>query len=164
MNLYEIGKEYNELINYIELSGDEHVPEVVNEFLEEVSGDFEQKVENTVYILRNKEAQAKALKDEEKRLQLKRKRLEKEVQSMKDWIEFNMKETEQKHIKLDLFDVKLRKNPPKAEIKNEDLIPEEFITREEVVKINKRSLLERLKEGELIDGVELVQEERLDIK
>ena len=164
MNLYEIGLNYIELNEMVELAGDENIPAAINEFLEEIDGDFDDKVVNTVYVIRNQESSINALRDEEKRLQAKRKRLEKEVEGMKSWIFENMQADGKKQVDSDLFDIKVRKNPPKALIKDESLIPSEFVKIEEVKKINKRELLTRLKEGEIIEGAELVQEERLDIK
>lgn len=164
MNLYEIGLNYIELNEMVELAGDENIPTAVTEFMEEIDGDFEEKVINSIYVIKNKEANVVALKDEEKRLANKRKRLEKEIDSMKNWIFENMQAIEKKEIKHDLFDVKIRKNPPKAEIIKEDLIPDEFVKVEEIKKINKRELLVRLKEGEIIPGAELTQGERLDIR
>ena len=62
--------------------------------------------------------------------------------------------------------ISIQKNPPSCLITNEDMIPPQFITTkipEPVISIDKKALLAKLKEGEVIEGCELRQGTRIKI-
>ena len=66
-------------------------------------------------------------------------------------------------IKTDLFDFKIQKNPPAVEVTDLNLIPDTYkITQE--VKLDKKAILQDIKNGTEIKGVEIMQSEGLRIR
>lgn len=107
MTLYEITGELLELQNMIEEGAD---PDVVNDTIESVEFDLEQKAEGYVMVIRNLEAQAKAIKDEEKRLREKRVSAENGIESLKKRLFDSMNATGKKKMNAGVFTLSIQKN------------------------------------------------------
>ena len=107
MTLYEITGELRELQNMIEEGAD---PDVVNDTIESVEFDLEQKAEGYVMVIRNLEAQAKAIKDEEKRLREKRLAAENGIESLKKRLFDSMNATGKKKLNAGVFTLSVQKN------------------------------------------------------
>ena len=77
-----------------------------------------------------------------------------------------MSETAVSEMLTDRFTVRLRKNPPAVEIKDEAIVPAEY--RRTVIKetetVDKKAIGEALKHGIPVDGCSLVTRYRLDLK
>ena len=73
-----------------------------------------------------------------------------------------MEQTGRKKVKTKLFTVSLQKNAPSLEITDEKNIDDSYYIVER--KLNKRELLSDIKEGLIVDGVELKQTESLRIR
>lgn len=156
MKLYEITEAYNNLLDA------DLEQEQINQALNVIDDEFNVKVENTVKVIKNAEADIKALRDEEKRLASKRRTLENSVSWLKENIYKNMQATNKKKIETPLFNVAIQKNPKKLIVKSERNVPEEFI---KVSKsIDKAKLKEAIENGLEADYAELVQEEGLRIR
>lgn len=155
MKLYEITQAYENLASLED-------KEEVGKYLDLIEDEFNQKAENTVKVIKNIGADIKALRDEEKRLAQKRKSL----QSNQDWLKFylqnNMERLGDKKIKAGIFNINIQKNPPSVNIKDEELIADDYFITER--KIDKKKLKEDLKDGKEIDGAELTQGESLRIR
>jgi hypothetical protein len=93
-----------------------------------------------------------------------RKRLEKKVLGIKKYVKNVMEENQINKIETVHFDLSIRKNPPKAIIEDEEMIPKDFIDTQVVEKVNVNKVKEELKKGASVQGARLVQETRLDIK
>ena len=107
MTLYEITGELLELQNMIEEGAD---PDVVNDTIESVEFDLEQKAEGYVMVIRNLEAQAKAIKDEEKRLREKRLAAENGIERLKKRLFDSMNATGKKKLNAGVFTLSIQKN------------------------------------------------------
>ena len=107
MTLYEITGELLELQNMIEEGAD---PDVVNDTIESVEFDLEQKAEGYVMVIRNLEAQAKAIKDEEKRLREKRLAAENGIERLKKRLFDSMNATGKKKLNAGVFTLSVQKN------------------------------------------------------
>ena len=107
MTLYEITGELLELQNMIEEGAD---PDVVNDSIESVEFDLEQKAEGYVMVIRNLEAQAKAIKDEEKRLREKRLAAENGIERLKKRLFDSMNATGKKKLNAGVFTLSVQKN------------------------------------------------------
>lgn len=107
MTLYEITGELRELQNMIEEGAD---PDVVNDTIESVEFDLEQKAEGYVMVIRNLEAQAKAIKDEEKRLREKRLAAENGIERLKKRLFDSMNATGKKKLNAGVFTLSVQKN------------------------------------------------------
>lgn len=107
MTLYEITGELLELQNMIEEGVD---PDVINDTIESVEFDLEQKAEGYVMVIRNLEAQAKAIKDEEKRLREKRLSAENGIERLKKRLFDSMNATGKKKMNAGVFTLSVQKN------------------------------------------------------
>ena len=107
MTLYEITGELLELQNMIEEGAD---PDVVNDTIESVEFDLGQKAEGYVMVIRNLEAQAKAIKDEEKRLREKRLAAENGIERLKKRLFDSMNATGKKKLNAGVFTLSIQKN------------------------------------------------------
>lgn len=107
MTLYEITGELLELQNMIEEGAD---PDVINDTIESVEFDLEQKAEGYVMVIRNLEAQAKAIKDEEKRLREKRLSAENGIERLKKRLFDSMNATGKKKLNAGVFTLSVQKN------------------------------------------------------
>jgi len=159
--LYELTEMYQNISNLIEEDADN---ETLEKALDEITDNIQMKAENMAKLIKSIEGNINALKDEEKRLQAKRKALENKVVNIKEYLENQLKAMGLKKVQGNLFTVSIQKNPQSVNILNEDLIPEKFKEVVTTTKIDRRELLLALKEGQEIEGVEIKQTESLRIR
>lgn len=162
-NLYELSEDYQNIVDLLETSEDEEVIELLTEALNSLNDDIKTKVDNIVRVVRNLQSDIDALKSEEKRLAERRKATERRVSNLEKYLFDFASSCKDKKIKGNLFEVAIRKNPVKVVIDDESNIPMDFVTKEVVHKIDKKSLKDFLKDNK-IDGCRLVQDESLRIK
>ena len=158
MNLYELTDSYKKILQLIEDGG-----EGLEDTLESITDAIEEKADGYGKVIKNIEAQIEAIKNEEKRLADRRKSLESSVKRLKDSLYESMKLTETKRIKSELFTFNIQNNPPSLNIENEDAIPFEYY-QPQAPKLNKKELLQAVKEGLEVDGVSIKQGESLRIR
>lgn len=157
--LYELSTGYKNIEYLLENGEDnEELAAVLNSLGEEI----EDKAENIAKILKNNEADIKAFKEEEKRLAERRKALENSNKRLKEYLEENMKMTGKTKFKSGTFSFNIAKNPASVEIVNQDIIPMDY--RELVEVINKKDILQDLKDGKDVQGAILKQGESLRIR
>ena len=106
---------------------------------------------------------AQACKDEEKRLSERKKRLENNAARLKELMFEGMKMTDVQKIHRPEFDIAIRKNPPSLQIADEAQIPMEYYKPQAPI-LDKAMLKDDIKNGLKIDGISLIQTERVDIK
>lgn len=159
--LYELTEMYQNISNLIEEDADN---ETLEKALDEITDSIQIKAENMAKLIKSIEGNINALKDEEKRLQAKRKALENKVVNIKEYLENQLKAMGLKKVQGNLFTVSIQKNPQSVNILNEDLIPEQFKKVVTTTKIDRKELLAALKEGQEIEGAEIKQTESLRIR
>lgn len=155
MNLYEITEAYMALDN-LEPNED------IKHYLNGISDEFDQKVENITYVIKNNEAEIDALNKEEKRLANKRRALENKNNYLKDYTFENMKVLGKDKVKAGTFDLRIQRNPKSVNILNPDLINENYLRIKK--ELDKAKIKEALEEGLEVEGAELVQTEGLRIR
>ncbi|MFO3716092.1 siphovirus Gp157 family protein [Anaerococcus cruorum] len=155
MNLYEITEAYMALDN-LEPSED------IKHYLEGISDEYDQKIENITYVIKNNEGDIDALAKEIKRLTDKRKALENKNKYLKDYMFDSMKIIGKDKVKAGTFDLRIQKNPRSVNIIDADLINEEYFRVK--TEIDKSKIKKALEEGLIIEGAELVQTEGLRIR
>lgn len=158
MRLYDLSQNYRQVLEMIE-DGNEHFLDT----LESLDEAIEDKVENYGKVIKSVEAGIEGLKAEEKRLSERRKFMENSVKRMKQNVEESMIQTGKKKIKGPLFTFAIQKNPPSVEVIEKRHIPQGFWIPQEP-KLNRKELLEELKLGHEVPGVELKQTEGLRIR
>lgn len=158
MNLYELTTNYQNLLNFIS-DGNEGFEDT----LESLNDAIEVKVENIAKVVKSLEAEVTGYKTEEKRLSDRRKSIENNIKRLKTYTEESMLSVGMKRIKGQLFTVAIQKNAPSLFVEEETHIPEGYYIPQEP-KLNRKELLEDLKNGDEIMGVEVRQTESLRIR
>lgn len=105
MTLYELT---DELLMLLTMAEDGEEEEAFADTWEAVSGDFDEKIENYCKVIKQMEADGKAIKDEEARLYERRKRIENRVEWMKANIMTAMNATGKKKAGGTLFTASVR--------------------------------------------------------
>lgn len=168
--IYELTEMMLQLMN---LLYDEEVDE--EELLkacESVEMEIEDKADGYAKVLKNMDADIKGLQAEERRLKERRQSLERRKVYLSHNLEQSMKAIGKTRFKTDLFSFSIAKNPAKAEVKDERAFIEwcekngrDDLLRFKAPEINKTALKDAiLKDGEVIDGAEIVQTEGLRIR
>lgn len=158
MRLYDLTHNYRQVLDMIEEGNEQFL-----DTLESIDEAIEDKVENYGKVIKSVEAGIDGLKAEEKRLADRRKFMENSVKRMKQNVEEAMIHTGKKKIKGPLFTFAIQKNPPSVEVLDEKHIPQGFWIPQDP-KLNKKEIMEELKLGHEVPGVELKQTESLRIR
>lgn len=158
-------KLYNLTESYIRLldMADEMDDDVYKDTLESIKEPLAEKAENTAKVIKSLEAEAKAIREEEIRLADRRRTLENKGQRLKDYLQSNLEAAGMKKIKGKLLNVSIQKNAPSLYIEKDDYIPSSFYE-EQAPKLNRKALLEYLKDGGEVDGVTVRQTEGIRIR
>lgn len=108
MRLYELTEEYLALED---MAYDPEVDEqVLKDTMEALMGEIEDKADNYAKIIKGMQSSIDALREEEQRLNFRRKALENRVKSLKDNLEFNMRQMGKTKFKTELFSFNIQKN------------------------------------------------------
>lgn len=160
MNLFELTENYVKF--FTEFENADEVTEEMQEMADNLNVEIEEKCDNYAKMIRNLEADVEAFKNQEKIFNEKRKSAENKVKWLKQNLQASMEQTGRKKVKTDLFSFNIQKNAPSLEIRDENNIDDSYYVIER--KLNKRELLNDIKEGLIVDGVELKQSESLRIR
>jgi hypothetical protein len=156
--LYELTEKYQQLLSL------EDIPEeVMRDTLEGLEGEITEKCTNVAAVVRNFEALAEQIREAEKRMADRRRSIEARAEWLKCYLLENMERTGIEKIESPYFRIGIRKNPPKAEIVDENLIPMQYLEIPEP-RISKKRILEDLKLGKEVPGAVLVNDVRVEIK
>ena len=164
MTLYELTSEYLDLLAMLE---DPDVDEdLINDTLEGIDGELEVKADGYARVMRQMDADAKAIKAEEERLANRRKSLENRSAVLKSRLQQMMEITGKVKFKTELFSFGIQKNPAAVVIDEQYIenIPECYLIIQEP-KIDKQKIKEDLKAGLDLEGIaHLEQTESLRIR
>ena len=162
--LYELTTDYQQLL---ELAEDPEIdPQVINDTLEGLTGEIEEKADGYAKVIRQLEANILTLKMEEERMARKRRTIDSNIDRMKASLEQAMRITNKPKFRTELFSFNIRKNPPKLVIDQEstDHALADYIIIQPPI-WNKAKLKEDLKAGKDVDGIaHLEQTETLQIR
>jgi methionyl-tRNA formyltransferase len=164
LSLYDLSSHYLSALDTLTDPEMDLPAEVINDTLEALAGEIEDKAVNVAKFLRNMEATAQAIKEAEATMAKRRKTLENRVNWMKAYLKENMEQTGITKIECPYFKLSLQANPSAVTILDEAAIPAEF--KEPVIswKIDKTAIKEAIKHGIAVPGVNLVNGSRLVIK
>ena len=164
MNLYELNQNFNNLIEVLENTEDENIKELIKKSMDQLTLETNEKIENIIKYIKNLEAEAEALEKESKRLNDRKIRTLKKVDNLKNYLKDFANTLDNKKYNTGIFNISIRKNAASLIIDNEFLVPDEFCKTEIIRKVDKIALKEKLKAGEVIEGVKLQQTESIIIK
>ena len=160
MNLFELTENYVKF--FTEFENADEITDEMQEMADNLNIEIEEKCDNYGKMIRNLEADVEAFKNQEKIFNQKRKSAENKVKWLKQNLQASMELQGRKKVKTDLFSFNIQKNVPSLEIKDEKNIDDSYYIIER--KLNKRELLNDIKEGLIIDGVGIKQTESLRIR
>lgn len=164
LTLYQLTYNYREALDALTDPEADLPIEAVNDTLEALEGELEDKAVNVAKFLRNMEATAKAIKEAEAEMARRRKTLENRVNWLKGYLKGSMEACGISKIECPYFKLSIQKNPPAVNILDEAAIPEQY--KEQVVtwKIHKTAIKDALKAGDTVPGAELMVGTRLAIR
>ncbi|HEM3674152.1 TPA: siphovirus Gp157 family protein [Streptococcus suis] len=122
---------------------------------------FEEKVENTVKVIKNKEAEKKQLKEEIDRLTARHKSIDNDITRLKTGLQGAFEITGHEKVKTLLFTVSLANNQPSVVV-DEDLLPKKYFI--QTLKPDKTAIKELLKAGKKVKGAVLQKSRSLRIR
>jgi hypothetical protein len=164
LSLYQLSANYLQALDFL-TDPDMDLPvEAVNDTLEALGGELEDKVINVAKFFRNMEATAEAIKSAEEDMAKRRKALENRVQWLKSYIKDNMEVCGISQIECPHFKLSIQKNPAIVNIVDEGAIPAQFKEQVSGWKIDKAAIKNAIKSGNAVPGTELVSGTRLSIK
>ena len=121
--------------------------------------DIAEKAENYARLMKNAEADEKALGEEIARLTAKKQKASNLVKRLKEYLLFSMELAGATEINTSIGKWRVQKNPPKVNVIDEKRVPVRFLI-EQPPTIDKAAIIREFKEtGEILDGIEITQTE-----
>jgi hypothetical protein len=161
MKLYELTDNYRRILDIL----DEGQDEALQDTLDSIKDAIEQKAEGIAKIIRTMDAEAEAIKAEEQRLAQRRKAIENRRNGLKEYLETQLASSGIDKVKTATFTVALQNNPPSVNVLDDKAIPTTFkVHIPEQWNVDKKLILQALKDGQEIPGVELFQGRSLRIR
>lgn len=156
MTLFEIDKAIQDFEFEVNEDG-----EILNpNALEELEMAREQKIENVGLYIKNLEAEATAVENQEKIFADRKKRIRKKIEGLKGFLGYAL---DGQKFKTDRVEMSFRKSESVL-VKDEYLIPDEYCDFTVMRKPNKKNIKDALKNGKELMGVELVEKSNVQIK
>lgn len=153
--LYEMTNDYVQLLNMVE-SGDFTLEEVADT-LEGIQGEIDDKLQSTVCVIREMEAEANKFDEEIKRMSEIKKTYSNTADRLKEYIRFEMEKVGLDKSK-GLFSISLGAPSVSTEVSDVDSLPEKY--KKVSVSADKTAIGKALKAGEVIEGASLVEGKR----
>lgn len=164
MKLYELTDTYAELVAQLDECETEEEAAQLWAQIDEIGSSIAEKADNYARFLRNKQAEAKSLEEEIKRLQKRKKAAENTVDQLREHMKFAMGVAGATEIKTALGKWTVRKNAPRVEVLDESEIAPEYFE-PQPPKLMKSKLQQHWKEtGEIPDGCDVVQSESVQFR
>ena len=161
MQLYKLTEHYENLEAL--LDNEDIDKDIIYNALNEVNDSIEEKAENIAKLINSLTYSVLCLKEEEQRLVRKRRTLENRIESLKTYLQNEMRVLNKYEIRSNLFNIKIQKNPVSLKVDNFDNIPTRFFKTKEA-ELDRRELLREIKGGLTVEGVELQQTESIRIR
>lgn len=162
--LYEIRQEYLHALDGLTDPEQDFPLEAINDTLEGIEGQLQEKATNVAMFMRNLEAAAEAIKQAEAGMAARRRAIERRTQWLRDYLKQNMEASGITRIESPWFVLAVQKNPAAVEITDEANVPGQFKQQVVTEKLDKTAIKEALKAGQDVPGAMLKQGTRLVIR
>lgn len=159
-NLYDLTGGYLDVYEQI-ASGEDS--QVYKDTLDSINDSIEDKANSYAKIIKSIEGDNEAIKKEIDRLQTRKKANENGIRNLKENLQYAMEQTNKKAFRTELFSFGIQRNPVKSNITDETKIPKVYFSEQEP-KLDKKRLLEDLKNNIQINGAGLTQDSSLRIR
>lgn len=163
MKLYEVAEAFAQIQDFLNNAETDEEIVAIKDVLVDYECQFEEKVENITYLIKNFQSDVEALKKEELRLAEKRKSTERKIESLKDYLFGAFMQTGTERIKYPQFTVSIRNNAESVNVNDVTKIPNDYFV-PQPPKLNKAGLKKAIQDGEVIEGAELVRTKSLQIR
>jgi hypothetical protein len=161
LRLYELSSDYLRALD--ELSELDDLPlESIADTLEGLAGAWEDKALNVARYIRNLEAEATAIDEAKKRMEVRARVTAHKAARLRDYLKGELEKTGLKPKAPDVA-LRLQANPPAVVLDDETRIPEDYRRTQVVSTILKAEIAAAIKAGKEITGAHLEQSRRLVI-
>lgn len=163
--LYALAKEYQGALNDALMQEELSLDQV--QALNKIEGDFEDKAIAIATYIQNFEAEAEAVRAAVLKMKQRAERLDNKAAMLSKYLCFNLKMSGLKEIRKNPhFVIKVKQNPPKVVIDNEDLLDTKYLKKKivETLSIEKSAIMTDIKSGLIVRGAHLESDVRLEIK
>lgn len=160
MTLYELTEEVYRLLEFAE--DPEVEEEVFRDTLEALQGDIEVKAEAYGKVIKQMEADRKAIEAEIERLTARKERLVKSTATIKERLQQAFTALNVQKLKTDLFTFYIQKNPVSVVVDDIDAVPDEFYKIE--MKLSKTAIKEAIESGQDVSFAHLEQSESIRMR
>lgn len=164
MKLYEIKDLFMKFADMVE--NGEIEEDAIADTLESIEGEFEDKADNIACLIKTFNAEAEAIKAEEKNLKERRERKEKQADNLKNYIAGTMLQLGKAKVETARNVLSFRKSTS-LQISDEAWFMEKYpdLVKTEIKKsIPKKDVTDLIKQGQEFVGAELVEKQNLQIK
>lgn len=162
MKLYEISNEFQKIVDLIE-NCDEMTPELIEQ-LNAVSDSASAKVLNVAAVIKNMEAESEGMQNYINNMRSRQDTVEKRIESLKEYLKYNMDILKLNKVESPEFDVQLRANQYSLDLFDQALVPKEYIRVKETVSISRADIIKDLKVGCDVPGARFVTTKSVLIK
>ena len=163
-SLYEATNDLKELNEALEVEVLEQTQEYIKGLMEVIEKQIQNKGENIIKLVKNKEAIVSSRKEEIKRLQELNKKDEKEIADLKRYTKECIERAGKKRVETVLGNLTVRKAQPVVKVLDATKLPADYLIQKTTINADKVKIKEHFKEtGEILDGVEITLETSLTI-
>ena len=162
MRLYEISSEFQKVVDLIE-NCDEMTPEMIV-MLNAVSEDAHEKVINVGAFIKNLESQTISMDIYINNMQDRQLKITKKIDSLKEYLKYNMDILKLQKVESPEFDVQIRANQYHLDLFDQALLPKEYIKTKETLSICRSEIIKDLKVGCDVPGARFVTTKSVLIK
>lgn len=161
-NLYEIAERYLSALEKIQI--DPETGEILGGIeLDKAAGALEEKVEAVACYIKDRRAFAESMKAEEKALRERRETIEKRVEWLKDWLDYNMSRAGLTALETARARVSFR-NSKAVLITEEERIPDRFMKTKTETAPDRLAIKKVLSAGGSVPGAELIERKNIQIR
>ena len=162
--LYELTNDLKDIEKALEVEVLEQSQECIKGLIDILEKQIQDKGENIIKLVKNKEAIVSSRKEEIKRLQELNKKDEKEIADLKRYTKECIERAGKKRVETVLGNLTVRKAQPVVKVLDATKLPADYLIQKTTINADKVKIKEHFKEtGEILDGVEITLETSLTI-
>lgn len=162
LNIFPIDESYCQ--SFLKVINNEELTKTESEAYSRYNINEEEKAKQDASIIKNMIFEAQSLNQAVMGIEKRYDELMDKIDNAKNDLKILLENNHIDSVKTPYLEIKISKNPHSTFIRNEMDIPVEYIKETIVKTINKKQILDDLKHGVIIPGVELQQKTRIDIK
>jgi hypothetical protein len=160
--LYEIASEYQYILSNFYDPETGEVDETSLAKMNDLKESLEKKCVAVACYIENVKAECQAISEAKKKMAEREAKVKKQLESLKEYLLYNMEKSELKKVTCPYFDISIRKNPPAVEVYDESAIPLDYDRVE--IKKDTAKMRQDMLNGIEIPGARLTQKNSVSIR